>query len=346
MPRPPQQLDDVPSHARSHAQCRVRSRAAAERRLRGEPHHLQPDPGVRDPGRDVLVADRPVVSRQRQHGLELPLESELLAEGGHSALHVERAHRDPPPVPGSPDHAGRHRVGEEHLVELRSTGELHDRPHLYAGLPHRNQKAGQAPMPFCRKICTAQHEAPVRELGQRRPHLLAGHTPLPAVEHSPGPQPGQIRAGLRLGVSLAPHLGPGQDRGQEPGLLFRRPEHGQRGPEQLLTDVPDPAGRAGSRVLLVEDHLLRPRQPAPAIFRWPADAYPAARPEPSLPGQPLLHQLVLTPRPALSHQPGELARQLRGEPPAHLVTEFLIGHEEGSRRSAFSTWASRMERAS
>ena len=77
------------------------------------------------------------------------------------------------------------RAVEEDLVELRRAGELHDRPDLDARLLHRHEQVGQPVVPLGAGFGAREHEAPVGQVCQRGPDLLAGDRPLVAVEASP-----------------------------------------------------------------------------------------------------------------------------------------------------------------
>ena len=85
-------------------------------------------------------------------------------------------------------------------------------------------------------------------------------------------------------------------------------------------------GRAGARVLLVEDHLLRQRRAATAVLARPADAGPAARASLLLPGAPLLDQRVLVAGTAATAHARELAGERVGQPRRDLAAEgFVFG---------------------
>ena len=63
---------------------------------------------------------------------------------------------------------------------------------------------------------------------------------------------------------------------------------GSSGPIELDAQVTEPRGRAGTRVLLREDHLLGERRRASTVFARPARHAPARTPERLLPGASLL----------------------------------------------------------
>src|SRR4051812_46875151 len=96
------------------------------------------------------------------------------------------------------------------------------------------------------------HEAPVGVLGERRPHLLAVDVPAVLAHGRRRADGGEVATGAGLGVALAPDLGATQDAGQEAVLLLLRAESRDGRAGELLAEVVDAAGAAGSRVLLVE----------------------------------------------------------------------------------------------
>ena len=107
------------------------------------------------------------------------------------------------------------------------------------------------------RIGAADEQSPGRETRSRAPHLLPGDHPLVAVAHGAGSQPGEVRAGAGLGEELAAQLLGPEQWPDEPVLLLGRPEHGDRGSDQLRGDterlVP---GRRLVLRLLVEESVL------------------------------------------------------------------------------------------
>ena len=101
-------------------------------------------------------------------------------------------------------------------------------------------------------------------------------------------------------------------------------EHQQRRAEQLLPHVTDPGRRPGAGVLLMENDLMAPWQPATASAYRPADADPAILAQPPFPRHPLLDELVLPTWTAAADQRGELAGQVRGKPVAHVSPKGLL----------------------
>ena len=196
---------------------------------------------VRSPG----SSPRSARAGELEHVVELALEAHLLRERRHAALEPEQTHRDAPAVVDLADDERRLGAGvvEEHLVELTAARGLHDGSHLDAGLLHRHQQERQALVARRLRVGARDHEAPVRHVRQRRPHLLAVHHPLVAVAVRARRHVGEVGARVRFAVALAPTLVAAQDAGQEPLLLLGRPVRDQRGREQVLAHVVDPRGR-------------------------------------------------------------------------------------------------------
>ncbi len=170
----------------------------------------------------------------------------------------------------------------------------------------------------------AEHEAPVGPLRERRPHLLTRDHPLVSVAHRAGLHVGEVGAGVRLGVALAPDLGAGEDPGEEPALLLVGAEVDDGRSEKPLADDPDAPRALRSRVLLVEDDLLREREAAAAELLGPPDPDPPGLTQRALPGGALVEQLVLVARPTPPAHGGEVAGQALGEPNACFAAEHLV----------------------
>src|SRR3954471_13846741 len=175
------------------------------------------------------------------------------------------------------------------------------------------------------RVGAGDDEAPVGVLRERGPDLLSVHVPAVVAQYGRGANSGEVTAGAGLGVTLAPDVGAVQDAGQEPVLLLLRAERRDRRAGELLTEVVDPAGRAGPRVLLVEDDLLRHRRTATAGLARPPESDPAGPAELPLPLLAQLDVLVLPARSAGADEHRELSGQVLGQPAAHLVAEVLEG---------------------
>ena len=133
-------------------------------------------------------------------------------------------HRHPPALAhlADPIGVGHPHLGEVHLVELGLAGHLAQRPHLHARRVHVQGEVGQ-PLVLGGVGIGAGHEhAPVGDVGQRVPHLLAGDDPLVAVADGPAGQAGQVRAGARLAEELAPRLLAGEGPAQQAAGAARR----------------------------------------------------------------------------------------------------------------------------
>ncbi len=80
-----------------------------------------------------------------------------------------------------------------------------------------------------------------RQMGPRRPHLLAGDHPLVAVALGPGGQRGQVRAGAGLAEELAPALLVAHDRRQEAQALLLGAVGEESGRGQIEAERVEPA---------------------------------------------------------------------------------------------------------
>ena len=208
VPRGPVELGD----RRLRPRCPALHRA--QRAQRVEPHDAQPEPRVGQPPAHHRIARRAVRLGDGDDLLQLALEPELNAEGGHASLESEQAHRHPPASVHLADDvvARGARAVEEHLAELRRAGELHDRPDLDTCLAHGTEDERDPLVLRRRRIGATDDEAPVGPMGERRPHLLAGDRPLVAVENGLRLDVGEVGARVRLRVALTPHLFPRDDR--------------------------------------------------------------------------------------------------------------------------------------
>ena len=297
--------------------------------------HFQSHPGPGD-----LLAQRRIGAPppgSRHDVVELAPELDLLAEGRRAALDSEQVPGHFPALSRLAEHEVSVGPGtvEEDLVELAGPGQLADRPDRDPRLAHRHEQHRQPAAAPRTWLGPGQHEAPVGDVRQRCPDLLAGDLPVVTGKPSGRGDRRQVRAGAGLGESLAPQLGHRRDGGQETAPLLRRAEGDQRRAEQLLAHVTDPGRRVSPGVLLVEDHLLADRRAAPAVLGWPAQRGPAGRRQAPVPGQPLLERLMFPAGTAGSAQPGELAGQVRRQPVAEPGAELLVAQaRQRSRRAA------------
>ncbi len=159
------------------------------------------------------------------------------------------------------------RVVEEHLVELAAAGGCTigrtSTPGWSIGTSRNDSPLWRVDV----GIGARDHEAPVRHVRERRPHLLTVHHPLVAVALRARRHVGEVGARVRFAVALAPALVAAQDAGQEALLLCGRAVRDERGREQVLAHVVDARRRLRARVLLGPDDLLVERRAATARTR-------------------------------------------------------------------------------
>ena len=116
-----------------------------------------------------------------------------------------------------------------------------------------------------------QQLAPVRQVPQCVPHLLAGDHEAVAVGHRPRLQRRQIGTGVGLGEALAPDLVPAEHGPQEPLLLLLGPVLHDRRRDVRDADGVERAGRVRPAHLLGQDHLFHHPRPAAAVLLGPGD---------------------------------------------------------------------------
>jgi hypothetical protein len=227
--------------------------------------------------------------------------------GGRGApLEPQGGHRHLPPVVLAPDHvllraAG---VGEEDLVEVGTSVDLLDGPHLDPGLLHGHQQVGDARVLGGIGVGAGQQEDVVGELGLGGPHLLAVDHPLVAVEFGPGLERGQVAAGVGLGEPLAPGDGPVEDAGDELLLLLLGGPLQDGGADQGVAEEVGPQGGLGPGELLVQHHRLHQRESLAPVLHWPRGADPA-------PGEQLGGPLLVEGLPLLAGHGEPRARPTR-----------------------------------
>ena len=203
-------------------------------------------------------------------------------------------------------------------------------------------------------VGAAHHEAPVATTSaQRGPHLLAVDHPLVAVELGPGLRrwPGRSRRRARSSPGTRSRR---RDRmpGRNRCCCSSVPKCDQRRAEQALADVAHAGPAAGPGVLLVEDHLLRERQAAPAVLGRPADAGPTLAPRccsqasrssttpPSSPGPPRPRTTANSPASVVSSQSRISARKATSSAEKRRSTARSVGELGIRRRSGRLTAAS------
>ncbi len=182
-----------------------------------------------------------------------------LAADRHPLVH-EGGGADAPALPHFTDahRVGHDGIGEEHLVEARRAGHAPDAAHLDAGLVHVDDERGETLVLRRVGIGARQQQAVARHVRLRRPDLRAVHDPLVAVAHRAGREPGDVGAGARLAEQLAPDLLGGEDRAQEPLLLFAGAARDERGAAHAdAHGVADPRVATPGRVERFVDDLLQ-----------------------------------------------------------------------------------------
>ena len=218
---------------------------------------------------------------------------------------------------------GDEHVGEEDLVELGLSRELHQRSHLYPGVVHVDDQIGD-PLVFRRVLIAArQADSPVGELCVGRPDLLPVHHP-PALDPvGPGAQGGEIAARSGLAEQLAPEVVGGADPREPARLLLLAAAGEQRGGGEVEADAAHHLGGPRPGQLLLDDEVLgRSGAPSPVRF-GPGHADPAAGGEGGLPGaqeRHLLAEVLESGREPAAVLPREVLHQ----PGAHLSSERFL----------------------
>ena len=123
-------------------------------------------------------------------------------------------------LPPRPDVAHATGVGndgpvEEDLVEVDLASHVAQRAHLHPRLMQVDEEVGEPLALRDVVVGPGQKDRPVRKVGPRGPHFLAGDDPLIAVALGPGGQRGEIGAGAGLAEELAPDLLVADDGGEE-----------------------------------------------------------------------------------------------------------------------------------
>ena len=273
------------------------------------------------------VLRRPVRLRERDDLRELVLERELLAERRDAALERERRHRDLPAAVHLADDEVeiRPRAVEEDLVELRRRRHLHDRPHLDPRLPHRHEQVREALVLRRARVGPAEDEAPVGQVRRRRPDLLPVDHPRvarrapPASARSRGPSPRS--APSSPGTTARP---PRRIGGRKRRFCASVPNAMNVGPRSSSPMCPSRPGARRARTprgrsTCWASVASRP----PCSFGQPRHVHPAAAERP-LPRAPRLGREVLVAGPAAPARGGELADEMRLEPPPHVPAERLV----------------------
>ena len=220
----------------------------------------QPAPRPGQPLAHEWIAIDAAGAGEVEQGAHLSLEQRLEREHRRAGpLVAERAHHDLPSAVDVAHHVVRCGAGavEEHFAELEAAGHVADRADIDAVLVARHEQHRDAAVLRCIRVGATECVQPVGVVAERGPDLLPGDDPLVTVELGPGPQAGQVRAGVGLAEALTPHLLAARDRREEALLLLLGAELEQRRSEQVTTLHADPVRGLGGGVLDVEDQLLR-----------------------------------------------------------------------------------------
>jgi hypothetical protein len=263
---------------------------------------------------------------------EAPADLSLEDERPHRApLVLHDAHRDAPAGARRAEQAiGRDaHVLEEDLAELGVVGHLLERADGDAGRLHVDEQQADALVLRRVGLGAAEEEAPVRDVGVARPHLLAVHDVLVAAPLRARAEPGEIGARTRLGETLAPELVAVDHFPEEALALRRRAVLQHRRADQVDVRLRGRPRRTELVEREVEEPPLHHRGPAATRFLRPRDRGPAAVGEHALPlARDLDPHRILDARPAVATAP--VCRQVGVEPGAGLVAEgeLAVGERE------------------
>ncbi len=157
---------------------------------------------------------------------------ELADPTEHDALVHECRDRHVPAVTHVPDALSVRdaRLGEEDLVEFGFSRHLAERPHLHARLVHVDVEVRQAAVLRNVRIGPGQEQAPTRDVGHARPHLLPVDHPFVAVTHRRRRERRNVGPGAGFAEHLAPDLLAREVGPQEPALLLLGTERDEGGP--------------------------------------------------------------------------------------------------------------------
>jgi hypothetical protein len=232
------------------------------------------------PGHGIL-AQRTTVALLALHVLGQYLEALLdRREREHrKALEIERLRDVLEAVIQLADHVV---ITDEHVVEIDGVGDLvadrGNRLDLQARMIHRHQKERDAVMLLGGGIGASADPVPLREVGRRRPDLLAVEHPAPArfVAGRLELHGSRIGAGLRLAVADRELDVVLQDLGKEFALQLLAGVTDERLADDAhsLADL----GGAAPGEALVEQELVDPLPLASAVLLGPRHAEPTAMP--------------------------------------------------------------------
>src|SRR5262249_43310494 len=98
---------------------------------------------------------------------------------------------------------------------------LHERAHLDSWRAHVDDEVRDPKMLFGARVGAREQDAPLRDVRERRPHLLAVDDVLVAVADGTRGEAGEVAARARLAEQLAPEFGAVEKTWQpSPALLF------------------------------------------------------------------------------------------------------------------------------
>ena len=175
-------------------------------------------------------------------------------------------------------------VVEEDVVDLVLAAQGDDRAHGDARRLHVDQQKADAGLRLGLGVGAHQEEAPVGELRERGPGLLAVDDIVVALAHGAGAQVGEVGAGARLGVALAPPDVAIIGRRQELGLLLGRAERIDHRRDHVDAERQNRDG-VGAGLLFRPDVLLRRGPARPAQLLGPARRDPALLGQDLVPGE-------------------------------------------------------------
>ena len=153
-----------------------------------------------------------------RRGLPPPADPPPIAD--RSFISVVSEARQPSPSAPIRLASGTRHFGHVDLVELGLTGDLAQRAHLDALGVHVEREVGHALVLGKIGVAAGDEHAPVGEVGERVPHLLAVDDPLVTVSHRFGRETGEVGTGAGFGEQLTPLLLAREHRSQEAALLL------------------------------------------------------------------------------------------------------------------------------
>jgi hypothetical protein len=163
-------------------------------------------------------------------------------------------------------------VGEEDLVELRLAGDLAERAHLDAGRLHVDDQVGEPLVALRVRIATADKDAVVGDVSERRPDLLAVDDERAVLSLDRGANCREVGSGARLREALAPDLLGRKDLRQVATLLLLGSVRHDRWAGHAEPDHAHVLRRLRPGELLEHDRLVAVRCAAAAVLLGPGQA--------------------------------------------------------------------------